>query len=354
MNNNVKTLFYIALFTMIIMLAACGGSSTETVEETNNDSQDQNETATSDETYTIKIPERVIEGHYVADGLQKFKELVEEKSDGRIQVDLYLGGTLSSSNEEDWQLLMDGAVETIIATSLNAAQAIDTFNVFEYPFLFENRDNLYEFIDGPFGDQLSEELEAYIGGKVLGFYDIGANVFMSNKTIEEPNDLSGLRLRTSETRIIMDTVQAMGGNPTPIAFSELYTSLQQGQVDGLATTLPLMYDSQFYEVVKQLTVTEHSYVPVTLIVNNDFFESLPADLQDVIVEAGNELTEFGREYIQEVEVNAVNNLKEAGVEITELSPEQFEKFREAVQPAIEKNIHLIGEETYQQVIEILQ
>ncbi|WP_078428245.1 TRAP transporter substrate-binding protein [Alkalihalobacterium alkalinitrilicum] len=350
-----------SLVTFLLVLTACGGStesgsSQQEEGDTSTETTDEAPATDDGQTYSIKLPTVVNADNFVAIGFQKFKELVEEKSDGRIDVEIYLGGTLSSSDEENFQLLREGTAQVIGQGPFIPAQiaGIDGYNIYDFPFLFEDRDQLFEFMEGPVGEEMRIELEESTGAKILGYYDIGSlSILNSSHPITEPGDLNGLNIRTPQASVLMDTISVMGGNPTPITFAEVYTSLQQGTIDGLTTTVPLMYDAQFYEVSEYLTLTQHVLFPYILFINNDFFESLPADLQDVVLEAADEMIQFARELVVEQETKALENMLAEGVELHELTPEQIEQFREAVVPAIDNNINLIGEEMYNRALEEL-
>ncbi|MBU8906259.1 TRAP transporter substrate-binding protein [Desertibacillus haloalkaliphilus] len=337
-----------SLCALLLIMAGCSDNTSGSTEG--------NGSSEGEETYTIKLPTVVNEDNFVATTFMEFKDLVEEKSNGQIEVDIYLGGTLSSSDEENLQQLMDGTAQLIGMGPFVASQigGVDGFNLFDVPFLFESREQLYELAEGPIGEQFSEEFLEATGTRILGYYDIGfLSILNSSHSITEPEDMNGLSIRTPQASLLMDTIEVMGGNPTPITFAEVYTSLQQGTIDGLTTTIPLMYDSQFYEVSKYLSITEHVLFPYLLIINNEFFESLPADLQEVVLEAADETVQFARELAIEQEESALENMKEEGVEVNELTPEQIETFREAVQPAIDNNIDVVGEDVFNQALEEL-
>ncbi|WP_216829852.1 TRAP transporter substrate-binding protein [Alkalihalobacterium elongatum] len=363
--NKLKVVWSILLVILLLALAGCGGT-TETGSSQQEDNEGQTDTndaqpndakADDGQTYTIKLPTVVNADNFVAIGFHKFKELVEEKSKGKIEVEIYLGGTLSASDEENLQLLQDGTAQVIGAGPFIPAQiaGVKGFNIYDFPFLFEDRKQLFDFMEGPIGEELKVEFEEATGTKILGYYDIGSlSILNSSHPLTEPDDLKGLNIRTPQASVLMDTISVMGGNPTPITFAEVYTSLQQGTIDGLTTTVPLMSDSQFYEVSKYLTLTKHVLFPYILFINNDFYESLPADLQEVVLESADGMVQFARDLAIEQEEAALENMKAKGVEIHELTPEQLERFREAVKPAIENNIDLLGEDFYNRALEELK
>lgn len=348
MKNLNKKLLIFVLFGLIALLAACGGS-----EESSGDAG----TDTSDAEFTIRNPIMVSEQNFVSETMKKFKELVEEKTDGRVKVENYFNGSLASSDEEAYQMVTNGNAEVFGMSSFVGAQAsgVDALNIYDFPFVFGDRHELYGFAEGEVGQAIFDEFEEATGTKVLGTYDIGFYAFLnSSHPIEKPEDFEGLTIRTPESSMYMDLVETMGGNPTPITHSEVYTALQQGTIDGVTTTLPLMLDSQFHEVGEYITVTAHSFVPYVLTMNGDFYNSLPEDLQVAVEEAAQEMVEFSRDFVSQKEVETVEDLEANGIEVHELTEEEFKIFQEAVQPAVEKNMNLVGEETYQEIIESLE
>lgn len=350
-------LFTLLLIVLLLILVACGNSSLSSNTDSgssNNESSNDNSAANSDEVYTVKISTVVNETNFIATGYNKFKEILEEKSEGRIQVDIYLNGTLAGSNEEELQFVSEGSIEMVAIPSFIGATigGVKGFNIYDFPFIYGGeRDNIYKIMYGPIGQEIQEEFEQNNNVKVLGYYDIGSMSLMNSKReVIKPEDLKGLNIRAPESPLFSDTIAEMGANPTPITFAEVYTSLQQGAIDGLTTTVQLMYDSQFYEVSKYVTLTRHHFVPYVFMVNKDFYDNLPEDLQNIVQESADEFVQFARELVEEHEFVAIEKLTEEGVQVYDLSEEELQEYINAVQPAIDKNIDLAGEEIYQRVI----
>lgn len=322
-----------------IILSACGGSA-----------------AGGDTEFTIRNPIIVSEDNFVGITMKKFEELVEEKSDGRINVENYYNGTLGANDEEALQLVFDGNAEVFGMSSFIGAQAtsVDSLNIFDIPFLFENRDELYEFINGSAGQEIFEQFERQTNTKILGVYDIGFYaVLNSSHPIEGPADFNGLTLRTPQATLYMDLVDEWEGNPTPITQAEVYSALQQGTIDGLMTTLPLINDYGYHELGENITITAHSYVPYILTMNGDFYNSLPSDLKQIVDEAASEMIEWSINYVEEEEDKSKEEMTAEGAKIVELTESQRRAFFEAAQPVIEKNIDIVGKETYENVLEFL-
>lgn len=339
-----KQIAFMFFISVLLVVAACGGGETEP-------------TAAGDAEFTIRNPIIVSEDNFVAITMKKFKELVEEKSEGRIVVENYYNGTLGASDEEALQLVFDGNAEIFGMSSFVGAQAtnVDALNIFDVPFLFEDRNEFYEFVHSPIAEEIFQSFEEETNTKIFGAYDIGYYGILNNThPIEEPSDLQGLTLRTPQSSMYMDLVEVLGGNPSPITQAEVYSALQQGTIDGLMTTLPLMHDYQYHELGKFITETAHSYVPYVMTMNGDFYHHLPPELQEAVEEAAEEMIDWSIKYVEEEEAEAMKKMEEDGSEVISLTPDQRELFFEAVQPAIEKNIESVGEDTYQQVLDWLE
>lgn len=334
----------ITFLVSIFLLVACGEGETEP-------------TVTGEAEFTIRNPIIVSEDNFVAITMKKFKELVEEKSEGRIVVENYYNGTLGASDEEALQLVFDGNAEIFGMSSFVGAQAtnVDALNIFDVPFLFEDRNEFYEFVNSPIVEEIFQSFEEETNTKIFGAYDIGYYGILNNtRPIEEPSDLQGLTLRTPQSSMYMDLVEVLGGNPSPITQAEVYPALQQGTIDGLMTTLPLMYDYQYHELGQYITATAHSYVPYVMTMNGDFYNNLPPELQEAVEEAAEEMIEWSISFVEEEEAEAIKKMEESGNEVISLSPEQRELFFESVQPAIEKNIESVGADTYEKVLDWLE
>ena len=167
------------------------------------------------------------------------------------------------------------------------------------------------------------------------------------RPVKEPKDLEGLSIRSATAQIQMDSIEEMGANPTPMAFGEVFTAIQQGAVDGLSSTPDLIYSDKFYEAAPYLTLTDHIIIVHVLMANREFFEQLPEDIQGYVLEAAKEAVEYGWELERKHHENALESLKEEGVEVIELTPEMKEKFIEVTKPAIDKNIDVAGKEFFE-------
>jgi len=326
---------FFALFLIVVLvLSACGRPSGDS---TSNEGD-------SGDVYKIRIAYLVSEDQSTHIASEQLKEKLETESDGRIQVELYPNGSLFPSDREAIEAVQLGNVEMTIP----AVAALSSFNkkfmVFDLPFLFDTYEEVYNALDGELGQELLTELEENnIKGLVFG-----ANGFrhMTNNEgpIESPDDLKGLKFRTMESPVQTDSFKAWGANASPFAFGELYTAIQQGTYDGMENPISLIYTHKFYEVQDYLTLSGHFYAPTALLINNDFYNSLPEDLQELVMEAALEYKTEQRKLAEQQDKEWVEELKEFGMQVNELTDEQKEEFRTAAESVYDQYASEISED----------
>ncbi|MFK8794942.1 TRAP transporter substrate-binding protein [Planococcus plakortidis] len=329
-----KKTFGSALIVLIIlMLSACGRPS---------DSSSQQESG--EDTYTIRIGYLVPEEHSAHIQALEFKEKLETESDGRLNVELYPNGQLYGSDREAIEAVQLGNLEMTIPAVAPLASFNEKFLVFDLPFLFDDYDAAYNALDRDLGQELLASLEEN-DLKGLAFGENGFRHVSNNEgPIESPEDMEGLKMRTLENPLHTDTFEAFGANASPFAFGELYTALQQGTYDAMECPISLYYTNKFYEVQDYLTLTGHVYAAAILLANNDFFNSLPDDLQTLVMEASEEFRDKQRELAQEQDVEFMEQLEAEGMQINDLTTEQRDEFRQAAQPVYEKYEEQIGKD----------
>lgn len=293
------------------------------------------------------------EDHPAVQGVMKFAELVEEKSDGRIHMDVFHSAQLASDRD-----CIEGMQMNTIQSGIMVASALasftDAFLAFDLPFLFENSEQGQKLCDSEVGKEMLSRLDD-IGIKGLGFMEYGMrNITNSKLPITVPDDLKGIKIRTMENPIHMAAFSAMGADPTPMAFGELFTALQQKTIDAQENPLSVITSSKFNEVQTYLSVTEHVYSAAPLMVSKTAYDALPADLQAVVDEAGMEACKWEREYLSEAETAWLSDLEAAGMEIN--YPEKA-PFVEATAGAYEEFVgsgpNQIPEELLQQIYGII-
>ncbi|RNF38386.1 DctP family TRAP transporter solute-binding subunit [Planococcus salinus] len=332
---------YGLLLILLVVMAACGRP---------DDSTTSSGDESGDEVHTIRIAYLVPEEHSAHIQSLEFKEKLESESDGRLKVELYPNGQLYGSDREAIEATQLGNIEMTIPAVAPLASFNEKFLVFDLPFLFNDYDAAYKALDGDLGQELLADLEQNdLKGLVFG--ENGFRHVSNNEgPIEKPEDMEGLKLRTLENPLHTDTFKAFGANASPFAFGELYTALQQGTYDAMECPISLYYTNKFYEVQDYLSLTGHVYAAAILLANNDFYNNLPEDLQDLVMEASEEFRDAQRELAQEQDVEFLDQLKAEGMQVNDLTAEQRNEFREAAQPVYEKYEDQIGPELIEQAL----
>ena len=272
-----------------------------------------------------------------------FKKDIEEKSGGRISVELYPNAQLGGDREliESVQL---GTVQVAIPATSALAGFDKRFQVFDLPFLFKSKEVAFKALDGELGKTVAELLKP-LGMRNLGYGENGyRHITNSRGPVHKPEDLKGIKLRTMENPLHLAFFKMLGANPTPMSFGELYTALQQGTVDGQENPVVLVYTSKFYEVQKFYSLTGHVYSATMLVANDDFFASMPEDLWKIVEDAGKRYVVEQRALAEVQEQEFLEELKKTGLQINELTPEEKQLFIDATLPAYDQFKDVIGAE----------
>ncbi len=279
--------------------------------------------------YTIKVGYIGSENHPTMKALKEiFVPKVEEGSKGKIKVELYPNGQLGGDRE-----LCESVLLNTVQIAIPASSVLGGFErqiqVLDLPYLFSGRDAAFEAVEGPLGERLNESLKKK-GFFVLGYQENGIrHTSNSKRPIKTMKDLDGMKIRTMENSVHLASFKAFGANPTPMGWGELYTALQQGTVDGEENGYVLMVDGKFYEVQKYVSETGHFFSFEMLISSKKFMDSLPKDLQSLVLEAIKETTVYQRKLMAEEEAKAKAIMIEKGVEVNTLTPEARAEFVKA-------------------------
>lgn len=313
-----------------IILAACS-SNEESKENTDKDSKDTSQEAE----FNIQVGHIAPPDHSYTKGMELFAEKVEERTDGRVTFEIFGDGQLGGEREIVEQVQL-GSLDLTIATAGVVGSFVPELSVLEMPFLFENVDKAYDVLDGDIGAELEEKIEAQ-GFKSFGILENGMRHIVNNKqAVHSPDDMAGLKMRTLENDLYLETYRALGTDATPISFPEAYTSLEQGVVDGQDLSLGVMVTTKMYEVQEHLTLNGIYYAAAPMMMNADTFNSLPEDIQQIFIEVAEEVKPEQRQINQDMEAEQIEFLKEEGVEVIEPSEAEMKAFREAVQPVYDK------------------
>lgn len=335
----------------LLIIAACSDDSSGSETENSDDSNEVEEAETdetetevdSDEVYTIRVAMAVPETHASSIAMNEVKDSITENSDGRIVIELYDNSQLYASDREAVEATQVGNIESTAIATPTVATFHERFSIFDMPFLFEDRESAYRAMDGELGDTLNEELED-VGLVSLGYGENGFRHILNNKhPVEKPEDMDGFKFRVMENKVYEDMFNQLGANSSPLAFGELYTALQQGVYDGMDNPISLVYTMKFYEVQDYLTLSNHTFAPIITVINKDYYDSMPEDLQQILHEGMDKFNQRQREITASQDEEYIGELEEH-LEINELTSEQRELFIEELQPIYEEYQDVVGED----------
>jgi tripartite ATP-independent transporter DctP family solute receptor len=293
---------------------------------------------------TIKFANQNAKGHPIVMGMEKFAELVEKNSGGKLKVNVFPGGALGS-DQANLSALQGGTLEMASMNSGIFASVVKEFAVYDFPFLFGNGKEADAVVDGPFGQSLHHKLEDK-GVVGLAYYELGFRELTNSKRpIAKVEDIAGLKLRVIPNPINIDWVSALGANPTPLPFPELYAALEQKAVDGQENPVATIQGAKMYEVQKYMTLTNHQYNPQSVVISKKFWDSLSADEKKVIADAARESAKYQREQSRSAAAGILEQLKKEGMQVTELPPAEVAKMRDKMKPVIAKHSANVGEAT---------
>ena len=304
--------------------------------------------------FSFRVAHTTPPGNHITLAFEKFKELVEKKSDGRISVQIFPNAMLGSD-----RVLMEGAqkgsLEMAVSSTPNMANFSPLYQIFDLPYITspQNQEKLYAAIDsGELGKYLVKVAHD-IALEPIMYAEYGYRNFVTiKKPISSVKDLAGLKIRTTDSPVDVEVAKALGMNPTPVAWGETYTALQQGTVDGEGNTFPHLYGAKHHEVLKYAITSVHNYGMQVMMANKKWWDKLDPKAQGLIREAAAEALTYQRTKLYpENEAKAREGFIKAGIKIVDLTPEQIEEFRVATRPVWDKFMNQVPKELVQMVLD---
>jgi C4-dicarboxylate-binding protein DctP len=274
---------------------------------------------------------------------EKFKELAEKYTGGKVKVEIYPNSTLYKDKEE-LEALQLGSVQMLApSNSKFGPLGIREFEVFDLPYILPDLKTLRKVTEGPLGARLLKLLDSK-GITGLAYWDNGFKEMSANKKLVTPADYQGVKFRIQSSRVLQAQFKALGSLPQVMAFGEVYQALQTGVVDGQENTWSNIYTQKMHEVQKYITETNHGYIGYVVIVNKKFWDDLPADIRDPLTKAMKEATDFNNTQSQKENEDALAEIRKSGKsEIIKLTPEQDEAMRKAMEPVYKDAASRIGQ-----------
>jgi C4-dicarboxylate-binding protein DctP len=274
---------------------------------------------------------------------EKFKELADKYTGGKVKVEIYPNSTLYKDKEE-LEALQLGSVQMLApSNSKFGPLGIREFEVFDLPYILPDLKTLRKVTEGPLGARLLKLLEPK-GITGLAYWDNGFKQMSANKKLVTPADYQGVKFRIQSSRVLQAQFKALGSLPQVMAFGEVYQALQTGVVDGQENTWSNIYTQKMHEVQKYITETNHGYIGYVVIVNKKFWDDLPADIRDQLTKAMKEATDFNNTQSQKENEDALAEIRKSGKsEIIKLTPEQDEAMRKAMEPVYKDAAGRVGQ-----------
>jgi C4-dicarboxylate-binding protein DctP len=300
-------------------------------------------TVSAEDPIVIKFSHVVAPDTPKGKGSEKFKELAEKYTNGRVKVEVYHNSTLYKDKEE-LEALQLGAVQMLAPSNSKFGPiGVKEFEVFDLPYILPDVPALRRVTNGPLGKKLLTLLEAK-GMVGLAYWDNGFKQMSANKPLRKPEDFQGLKFRIQSSKVLEAQFRALGAVPQVMAFSEVYQALQTGVVDGQENTPSNIYTQKMHEVQKYISHTNHGYIGYVVVVNKPFWDGLPADIRTQLEKAMAEATEYTNEISQKENAEALEKIRASGLStILELTPAENAALREAMQPVYKEMAARLGQ-----------
>ena len=280
-------------------------------------------------------------------GMIRFAQLMRERSHGRVAIQVHHSRELGDERQvvEGLQL---GTIQLTVTSTGPLGGFVPEMNVLDLPYLFRDANHAYRVLDGDIGRTLLQKFEP-IGIKGLAFWENGFRHLTTAKTpVRKPSDLKGLKIRVMENRVHQAAFRALGADATPMAWGEVFTSLQQGLLDGQENPIPIVSTFKLYEVQKYLSLTGHVYSPAPILMSKKAWDKLPADIQTILLDSAPEMAKTERSMNRAQEQKQLGELREKGMIIIE-NPDRA-AFREAMRPAMAQFESQFGKDLIQRIV----
>ena len=284
--------------------------------------------------FVFTYAENQAEDYPTTQGAYKFAELVSQRTGGKIEIQVNAGAALGDERSVIEQLQFGGIDFARVSLS-PLAEFVPKLNVLQMPYLYTGPEHMWKVLEGEIGADFMNSFEN-IDLVPLSWYDAGArNFYNSVRPIKTLEDMRGMTIRVQESELMMDTIEALGAKPVPMAYGDVYSGLQTGEVDGAENNWPSYESTGHYEVAKYYTIDEHTRVPEMQLAAQSTWDKLSPEYQEIILECARESALYERKLWAEREKVSEKKVRDAGCVVTELSAEEKGRFQEAVSPMYE-------------------
>ena len=275
-------------------------------------------------------------------GAKKFADLVEQKSGGKIKVRVFPGGQLGG-DLQNVSALQGGTLDLMVLNAGLLVGIVKDFAVLDLPFLFNTAEEADAVVDGPVGTKLFEKLpdKGLVG---LGYFELGfRNVTNSKRPIVKAEDFQGIKLRVLQSPLFIDLFNTLGANTVAMPFPEVYTALEQRVIDGQENPVTVIFDTKFQEVQRYLSLTRHIYNAQSVIMGKKTWDKLSEEERKIVQASLNEAEAYQRQVSREKSLQVLDDLKKAGMQVNEVSPQEIARIREKIKPVVDKYAKEAGE-----------
>jgi len=282
-------------------------------------------------------------------GAEYFKKLAEERTNGKVKVEVYPNSSLFKDGEE-MEALQLGSVQ-MLAPSVSKFGPLGAreFEIFDLPYIFETYDDLHKVTDGPVGKALFKKLESK-GITGLAYWANGFKDMSANKPLRKPEDMKGLKMRIQSSKVLDSEMRAFGALPQVMAFSEVYQAMQTGVIDGGENTSSNIYTQKMHEVQKYMTVSDHGYIGYAVIVNKKFWDALPADIRTTLEGAMKDATTYANDIAKKENDEALEAIRKSGrTQVITLTPQEKAAWKKALVKVHEDMAPTIGRDLLQEI-----
>ncbi len=302
--------------------------------------------ACQDRPVNLKLGHAVAVEHPYHLGAVKYAELVGQRTGGKVKIDVYPSTQLG--NERDMvEGLQLGTIDLVVTSTGPLGGFVPKMFIVDLPFLFRDREHAYKVLDGPIGRELLDAFSAK-GIKGLSFWENGfRQITNSVRPIEKPEDLKGIKIRTMENKVHLASFKAFGASPTPMAWSEVYTALQQKTIDAQENPIAIIYHQKIFEVQKHLALTGHFYSPTPLLMSLKAFNALPKDTQKIMADTAMECAAYERNLLRDSEIRQTTEIRAKGMQVTTPNKRPFQDAAASVYKEFENQF---GKDTIEKII----
>lgn len=323
-----KQFFYLSfLLLMVFSLAACGSSESNSKTKDNSDNATKSEEST-DADYVLKFADVVDDEHTTNKAAYWMADKLEERTDGKVQMEVYSNSQLGGA-EEQISGMKAGDIDLSWVSTGQMTDYVPEFNLFSVPYLIKNEEHYDATVDAD--SEVMEEINSYIDDTDMGSRLVGMmggstrNLYNSKHPVETADDLNGLKIRIQDSSVEGEVWKKFGAEPTPLSADEVYTALQSDVIDGRESSVDQYYTDKFYEEAKYLSLTEHQFLFLPVLMSDKTYDELPEDLRDIVLDTVQEASEKTWEDYRKSDEEVMSKLEDLDVTITDPDKDTFKE-----------------------------